>query len=184
MAGVGDATAELLAQRLGWPVFGKQILAAMAGDDRRLRRIYESVDERDVGWLEEMLNPLIRDGMARNDYFHRLCKTALSLARQSPGVFVGRGLDRVLPRHLGLRVQLIAGLDERAAWYGRRRGVDADAARGEIERIEAERSAFLRQHFDVDPTDPLRYDLTLRVDRLSPEQTVELILQARRAVGG
>lgn len=182
MAGVGDDTASLLGRRLGWPVFDKEILAAMAGDDRRTQQIYESLDERDVGWWEELLHPLIREGMARNDYFHNLCRTALTLARQSPGVFVGRGLDQVLPASQGLRVQLVAPVEARVAWYARHHGVEREEARGEIERIEAERSAFLRQHFRLEAVDPLRYDLTLRMDRLPPEHAVELILTARRGL--
>lgn len=184
LVGVGDRIANLLGERLGWPVFDKQILKAMAGDDRRRRRVYASMDERDVGWWEEVLNPLIRDGLTRNDYFHRLCKTVLSLARQSSGVFVGRGLDRVLPAELGLRVQLIAPLDYRAECFGERHGLDRAAARREIERIEAARSTFLRQHFGVGALDPLRFDLTLRADRLAPERAVDLIVRARELLGG
>ncbi len=179
MVGVGDAIANQLAKRLGWPVFDKQILTAMAGDDRRLRQVYASMDERDVGWWEDVLNPLIRDGLTRNDYFHRLCKTVLSLARQSSGVFVGRGLDRVLPTSMGLRVQLIAPLEYRVAHFAEQHSLEPAAAQHEIQRIEAARSTFMRQHYGVGARDPLRFDMTLNVERLSPERTVDLILSAR-----
>lgn len=179
MVGVGNDVADLLGERLGWPVFDKQILDAMAGDDRRMRLIYESMDGRDVGWWQDVLHPLVQGRFSRNDYFHRLCKTVLSLARQGSGVFVGRGLDRVLPRDLGFRVRLIATYPQRLAWYAKRHGVDRETARREIERLEAERTTFLRHHFGVEAADPLRHDLMVRVDRLSPEQAVDVILRAR-----
>jgi cytidylate kinase len=179
MVGVGDAVSNLLASRLGWPIFDKQILATMAGDDSRRRQVYASMDERDISWWEDVLNPLIRSGERRNDYYPRLCETVLSLARQSPSVFIGRGLDRVLPSRLGFRVQLVAPLEVRVGRYADAHGLDAAAARREIERIETDRSKFIRHHFGVDATDPLRHDLTVNVDRLPVASAVEIILHAR-----
>ena len=184
MVGVRDDIPKLLGRRLGWPVFDGQILAAMAGDDRRRRQIYESMDERDVGWWEDVLNPLIRDGFNRNDYFHKLCSTVLSLARQGSGVFVGRGLDRVLPSAIGFRVQLVAPLAQRVAWFAGDHELEAATARREIARVESERATFLRHHFGVEPADPLRFDLTLRVDRVAVEPAVETLLGARRFFAG
>ncbi len=181
MAGVGDEISNLLGKRLGWPVFDHELLTAMAGDDARRRQIYASMDEHDVSWWEEVLNPLIREGVTRNDYFHRLCETVLSLARQSPAVFIGRGLDRILPGDLGLRVQLIAPLEERVARWVEAHRTTAARARSEIAKIEEDRNAFIRHHYGVEANDPLRYDLTLKVDRLPAERAVELILQARKS---
>lgn len=180
MVGVGDEVVRLLGKRLGWPVFDRQILTAMAGDDWHMRRVYASLDERDSGWWREILHPLVLEGVSRNDYFRRLCETTLSLARRSSGVFVGRGLDRVLPADMGLRLQLVASLEERVARYAAAHEIDAASARREIVRIEAERATFLRDHFKVEPTDPARFDLTVSVERLPPERAVDLILDARK----
>ncbi len=179
MVGIGDEVATGIAERLGWPVFDKQLLDAMAGDDHRRRRIYASMDERDLGWWREALAPLVWRQTTRNDYFHRLCETVLSLARQGSAVFVGRGADRILPADLGLRVRLIAPLELRARWYAEAAGGSLVAARREIARIEGERGRFLRAHFDVDALDPLRHDLTLNLGRLDPRQAIEIVLAAR-----
>jgi len=184
MVGVGDAISNLLAARLDWPIFDRQILSLMAGDDARRRQIYASMDQRDLGWWEDVLNPLIRGSEARNDYYPRLCRTVLSLARQSSAVFIGRGLDRVLPSGLGFRVQLVAPLELRAERYADAHGVGTDAALEQIGKVEDERSKYMLRHFGVAATDPLRHDLTVNVNRLPVANAVELILGARAIYRG
>lgn len=184
MVGVGDAVSNLLADRLGWPIFDRQILSLMAGDDARRRQVYASMDQRDLGWWEDVLNPLIRGSEARNDYYSRLCRTVLSLARQGSAVWVGRGLDRVLPSDLGFRVQLVAPLEVRTERYADAHGLDVGAALAEIGRIEAERSKYMLHHFGVEATDPLRHDLTVNVDRLPVTSSLELILSAHEIYRG
>ena len=187
MVGVeGHEVARLLGEHLHWPVFGREILEAMAGDDAMRRRIYTSMDQRDLGWWEESLRSLLQREFVRNDYFRRLCETLLSLARQAPSVFLGRGADLVLPQDRGFRVRLIAALDTRMRRYAESHDLTLEEAQREIERIERERAHFFRHHFGVGAGDPLRHDLTVNLDRWSPEQTVKLILEARltRQVAG
>jgi len=45
----GNSVAVVLGEALGWPVFDKEILQTMAGDDAIRREIYASMDERDIG---------------------------------------------------------------------------------------------------------------------------------------
>ncbi len=174
-----DEVAALLTDRLGWPKFDKEILDAMAGDDELRRRVYSTMDERDMGWMEEALRSLMQPEITRNDYFHRLTQTVLSLARQGHAVFLGRGVDLILPRMLGLRVRLVAS----PAWcverYATASNSSAADAREAINRIEQERAMFIERHFKVDPHDLSRHDLVINMDRWTPQQAADLILQAR-----
>jgi cytidylate kinase len=179
----GERVAEGVGAALGWPVFGRQVLEAMAGDDEQRRNIYASMDERDLGWWEETLRSLMESDFVRNDYFHRLCETLLSLATQANSVFVGRGADLVLPKDRGFRLRLVAPEEVRLRAFAAALGQDVDRARIEMQRIQQERRRFFRRHFGVDPDDPLRYDMTINLARFSVEEAVELILQARSIRG-
>ena len=181
MAGLEDSSvAGRLGERLDWPVFDREILDVMAGDDELRQRVYRFMDERDLGWWEDALRPLLEPEFARNDYFHQLCRTVLSLARQGHGIFVGRGADRILPQKEGFRVRLVAPRELRIERYAERHGVGRDGARRELQRREKERADFLRHHFGVDADDPTRSDLVVNIGRLSEDQAVEVILAARR----
>ncbi len=180
MVGVdAGPVAAALGERLGWPVFDKELLEVMAGDDRSRRIIYAEMDERDLTWWEAVIRPLIEGQFRRDDYFHRLCDTVLALARQAPAVFVGRGADRILPAGRGLRVRLTASLEARLAAVAVRLGGDRERARAEIARIEEERRHFFLHRFDIAPDDPARHDLSLNLDRWTPGEAVALILAAR-----
>lgn len=183
-AGSGaEAIAADLADRLGWPCFDRELLAAMAGDDQMRSRLYESMDERDLGWLEQLVRALAVGRYERTDYFPRLTETILSLARQSPGVFVGRGADLILPGDRGLRVRLAASPEYCVRQYAEASGVDAEHAAQALREIERERAEFLRRHFNRTDDDLTRFDVVINIERWTREQAVALILAAMRTRG-
>lgn len=177
----GRSVARLLAEKLGWPFFDKEILELMAGDDFYRKQIYSSMDERDLGWAEEVLRSAFEDRFVKNDYFHRLSSTVLGLVRQGSCVLLGRGADLLLPRDQGFRARLSAPLASRQAHLAERLEISLAAAAEEIERVEAERRRFFEHHYRLDPEDPDRYDMVLNVERFDVEQAVEVLLAARRA---
>ncbi len=175
----GREVAAQLGATLGWPVFDKEILDAMAGDDSLRRQVYASMDERDTSWSEETLRVLLQPDFVRNDYFHRLTQSVLSLARQGHSVFLGRGVHLILPAQYGFRVRLVAPLDMRLARFAGEHGVSVEAARERLARIENERRDFLKRHFRVENADATRHDLTINLERLSTTQAVDIILSTR-----
>jgi hypothetical protein len=180
MVGISErGIAEALGERLEWPVFGKEILEAMSGDDEIRRQIYASMDQRDLSWWEGVLRPFVQDEFVRNDYFRRLCETMFSLACQGHGIFVGRGADLILPRSTGFRVRLVAPREDRIAAWSEARHVDFETAQRELSQVESLRQAFFRNHFRVEAEDLTRHDLVLNLSSFSASQAVKLILQSR-----
>jgi cytidylate kinase len=180
----GADVANTLGRRLGWPVFNKEILQAMAKDDPTRERLYNSMDERDLGWMEESLRSLMQGVFKKNDYFHRLTETVLALARQGPAVFLGRAADQILPKNRGFRVRLMASPERCIESYAEHHSLGIEQAREEVERIEQERAEFVHRHFRIEASEPSRHDLIINLDYFSAEQAVELILSARKLHGG
>ncbi|MEW6251294.1 MAG: cytidylate kinase family protein, partial [Planctomycetota bacterium] len=104
----GSEVARELGEALGWPVFDREILQAMAGDNEVRARLYENMDERDKSWIEDALKWLLRGRVPPEDYYYRVTEAVLAIQRQGPAVFLGRGADLILPKELGLRVRLDA----------------------------------------------------------------------------
>jgi len=183
---LGAELARRLGERIGWPVFDRQILQSMAGEDELRKWLYEQMDERDIGWIEQTLQFLIGGKYPPADYTRKLTQTILTLARGSRAVFVGRAANLILPENQGLRVRVVAPLEQRLAEIARRNGTDPDKAREELERLDRERREFVQRHFGVDPADPLLYDLVLNLGRVTIDEAVELLvgmLQRRGALG-
>jgi len=181
-AGGGEIIA-LLAERLGWPAFHREILSEMAGDDAVRARLYKSMDGRDLGWLEMTFRSLMDQEFHKNDYFHRLTEAILCLARQGPAIFVGRAADLILSKSKGMRVKLIAPFDYCASCFAADNDVPLDQARSEIERIECERHTFVKNRFRIDPLEPTRFDMLVNTERFSDEQAVEIILRGLQIRG-
>ena len=179
----GRELASRLGELLGWPVFDKELLGAMAGDDAMREHIYSSMDERDMSWSEETLRSIVQPEFVKNDYFHRLTQTVLSIARQGHAVFLGRAIDLILPQNRGLRVRLTAPTERRVKAYAAAGGLNDAEALQELTRIDHERAEFVRRHFQIDPVDATRADLTINLERLSVADAVELILLARERLG-
>lgn len=176
----GSEVAAILHEKLGWPIFDREILAAMSHDDDIRKRLYASMDERDLGWLEEAVRSVVQGEFVKNDYFHRLTEAVLSLARKSRAIFLGRGADLMLPRDRGLRVRILASPQRCVENYAKRHHLSHDKSQSEVERIEKERRDFVRHHFHVDADAPARSDLVINLDCFTPGQAAEMILSALR----
>lgn len=168
-----------LGARLGWPIFDREVLERMAGDDEVRRRLYLAMNERDLSWWETAMSPLVVGKAVTDDYFRRLCEAVVALARQGSCIFVGRGAELILPRDRGLRVRIVASPATVRRAVAHQRDLTEHEASAWIEREEAARERFFRRHFRSTPSDPERYDLTLNLDHLDGDEVVELIVAAR-----
>ena len=135
---MGREVARGLGEKLGWPVFDREILDAMAGDDIVRRQVYESMDQRELTWWEETLRALMQGEFVRNDYFKRLTETVLSLSCQGNCVFLGRGADLLLPNDLGFRLRLVAPRDQRVVRIAEINDLTQSEAQQRIDRLESE----------------------------------------------
>lgn len=184
MVGSGGAdTARMLADTIGWPLFDREVLQHMAGDDHVRRRIYEVLDERDISFIEETMRSFTAPEYRRDDYFHRLSETVLALARRGHAIFLGRGADLVLPRDVGLRVRIMALPAVCAERFAKRAGMTTVQASREIERIEQQRMRFIRSHFQIDPDAADRFDLTINLASITQEEAVNAIAGILRKRG-
>ncbi|HKQ49047.1 MAG TPA: cytidylate kinase-like family protein [Phycisphaerae bacterium] len=179
----GEEIAAQLHAKLGWPVFDREILQAMAGDDECRRQLYDAMDERDLGWMEEFLQSVTFGAAGKDDYFHRLRETVLSLARKGHSIFLGRATDMILPREMGLRVRFTASRDYCVKQFAKTKNIAEDQARREVEDIEHERARFIRHHFRVEAGEPSRHDLTINLEFMPVLQAVDLVHSALRIKG-
>jgi hypothetical protein len=183
LASGGSEVAALLGERLHWPVFDRELLHAMAGDDQVRARVYAQLDERDESWIEGAMHWIIAGELRTDDYFRRLSETILALARQGRAVFLGRAADLILPRAHGLRIRITAPLAPRAQAFARENNIPEALARDQLERIDHQREDFRRRHFGPTANDDTRQDLLLNLANFGPPQAVDVIVAALRARG-
>jgi cytidylate kinase len=175
----GAAIARAIGDRLGWPVYDRELLQRIADDIGVQRTLLESVDERPESWLHECWASLFSvPEVDHTVYFRRLVEALLSLAKLGDCVIVGRGATKVLPLATTLRVRIVAPLEHRIHAVQLEHGISHDEAAARVETKDRERNRFVTGHFHIDPADPANYDLVLNAERLSTTECVDLILAA------
>ncbi len=101
------------------------------------------------------------------------------LAEDQDLVVIGRGGQGLFQNRPGtLHVRIVASRQFRVRQVQSHRGLSAREARRHIMDLETRRSRYVRFVYRLNWADPVHYDLTLRMDRLSVEQALNLIVAA------
>jgi hypothetical protein len=182
MGSQGEQVASQLARCLNWSKYDREILTYMSENEDVRRRLYESLDERQRGWLQQLVDlfePMGIDATRmRDEYFGRMCQSIMAIAQHQHAVFVGRGASFILPPSRGLSVRIVAPLEYRIANVMQTEGLSQREARRRIYEIDARRTEFLLMHFGPRPYDPRRYDMVLNAGKIPIADIVYLIRQA------
>jgi len=176
----GNSVATEVGARLGWPVYDRELMEQIAQKMDVRVQLLQSVDEKRVGTIQELIESFMALPRANQDmYLRHLLDTIFSLGSHGECIIVGRGAAHILPPATTLRVRLVGNLDDRIAVMMKR----LNLSRLEADRLEAmdlERNRFVKEHFHKDLTDPLGYDLVLNSSRFSDRECVDLIVLALR----
>ena len=132
----GHEVANLIGQKLGWQVFDRQIVDAIAERTKMRQQLVENLDEKTRGGLEEFLRNVLTREMGSTDYLLHLRQILLTLGQQGDVVIVGRGSEYILPAQFGVRVRLVAPFEVRAERIAGANGLTADAAQALVARVD------------------------------------------------
>ena len=170
----GEALAGRLAEKLGYPSVGREVIVAAA---EKL-----GVDEQ---FLSEkfMRSPSLWERMTSNRRFYLVAVQAALVEHAAKGDLIYHGnaghlLLRGIPSVF--RVRLIAPLDFRIRAVMERQKTGRDAAESYIRRVDEERVRWTRFIYGVDWTDPSLYDLAVNLERMSMDTACLMIAEAVR----
>lgn len=177
----GTEIARLVSESLGFRFWDQELVHRIAEQSGAPEAMLRAVDEHPRGRLADLLSGILMgDRSTEEEYFAQLVRLVASLAERGGSVIVGRGAQFVVAAESALRVRVVAPLDARVHALAAQRGIRDAEARAEVERLDRERSAFMRQHYDRDVTDPAAYDLAINSAALSTERAVEVVVAAYR----
>jgi len=177
----GTTIAHTLGARLHWSVYDQELVERIAHDLGLRPALLGTVDERRKSWLLEVVEGFsTARGVTENAYVRHLVQTLLSLGAHGECVIVGRGAALVLSHETTLRVGLVAERHDRIEATRRRLGLTRREAERWVDETQRERVAFVRDHLQKDPHDPVHYDLVLNTSRWSVAECVEFILAGLR----
>jgi hypothetical protein len=171
--------AQAVAAKCGWKLLDRELLDYMAEHENISRLALEFVDERAASWFHEMFGKWLEQHLiSQAEYVSRLGKLVLLAAQHESTVFVGRGMQFLLPREAGLAVRIIAPRKQRIERLMKSRKCSQREAEKFMDETDRERAQFARRYFHHDVADPHLYDLVLNLAYLSREEVVDVIVAA------
>ncbi len=178
----GMRLARLVSERLGWQIFDRELVEAVARSAHVLPRLIASVDERiRSGWREFGHRLAEGEGIGREAYLYHLRQVIVSFGHHGNVIIVGRGANYILPPECAVSVRLVAPLESRSRRWAERENVSLNRARHRLEQIDAERATFVREAFSRDVNSAENYDLVLNTGELGLEAVAELVLAKLQA---
>jgi cytidylate kinase len=179
----GTTLARELGQRLGWPVFDREILQRIAEQTGLRVRLLEEMDEKRSSWLREFVETFFSiTPVTESVYLRHLVETLGSLSARGNCILVGRGAAQLLPLDRTLRVRVVANREDCLAYVQKEHNLSpAEAARW-LDQVDRERHRFVMEHFHHDPRDPLHHDLVLNTSRFPIPDCAEMVVVALKSM--
>jgi cytidylate kinase len=170
----GNSTCQELSKRLGWPVYGYNLLEIVANEMQVSKAAIAAMDEEGQQWMTDMMR--IFEGRPDQSAFVVHWKEVLGrLARDGRAIFLGRGTSVLMPPETCLRVRIVADLDLRIKRCMERLSLDRRKATKKVQQTDEQRAAFVRHFFHIDVADPHNYDMVLSSDGCTPTQCADAV---------
>jgi len=178
----GVEFARLLAERLGFTFWHKELVREIATNAHLSERLIAAMDEHRRDRVAEVVRnlTLVDSAASSAPYIVALIKALRGIAALGGAVIVGRGAQYVLDPGELFRVRLVAPLEQRIEQLVGQGRSSADASK-EIAAIDADRRGFIKGYFKHDPEDALEYDLTINLGTIPRDTAADLVITAMKA---
>lgn len=173
------AIAHEIGAKLGFAVYGRELIQRIAEDKGLRVKLLETVDEKEHHWLRECIDSFsLTPSISTSAYVRYLLETLHTLSLHGKCVIIGRGAPHILPPKTTFRVRLHAPLFERVRSMEGRLKVSHDEAQAWVKKTDHDRDRFVAEHFQKNSNDVNHYDLTLETSRHSLADCAAIIIKA------
>jgi len=175
----GSIVAQKIADRLGFDLFNREIIEAIAKSSEIRETVIASLEKDRLSGMEDFIASLVKDYYIHPDlYLEHLLKVISTIAKHGRAVLVGRGANFILPTHEIFAVRVIAPLEIRIRNVALNYKVAEEEAKRRVIRRESRRKAFVRHSFNADISDPLHYDMIINTGKMKIDAAVEAVIAA------
>lgn len=174
----GAALGEYLGEMIGFKVWDKELLQAIANEMGGGVRTIESLDERRMQTVEDTVTGFLMNIPTNMAYLRSLIKVVRTIESYGNGIIVGRGANYICKNPGALHIRVVSPKIKRIAEYASRENISIEEARYIIERKDREREEFVRKNFHKDVAEPSDYHLTLNSDVFAIDKMASIAISA------
>lgn len=160
----------------GWKLMDRELLDHLSEHDHLSRLALDFVDERTVSWFHEMFGKWLDVQLiGQAEYVSRLGRLVLLAAQHESLIFVGRGVQFMLPRECGFAIRIIAPLKQRIERVCRLQRCTAGDAEAFIKKTDEGRENFIKRYFHHNVADARLYDLVINLQQIPRTEAAQMI---------
>ncbi len=172
----GFEVAKKLALKTGFDLFHHEILEAMVETSKNSRILLETLDERGMNIVDDIVSNFVNEHHLWPDEYSKLLFQILTtIGKHGKAIIMGRGANCVLQNQNALKVRIVAPFQTRCDYVQKTRDLNRENAKKYITSTDANRAAFVKRYFNSDTTDPANYDLIVNTGALSVEKAIKVI---------
>jgi cytidylate kinase len=172
----GHEVAQKLADQTGFDLFHHEILEAMIEASKNSKALLETLDERGMNIVDDIVSALVHEHhLWPDEYSKLLLKILNTIGKHGNAIILGRGGNCAMEKWCTLRVRIVAPAHLRREYIQKNRDLSPDDAEKLMISTDANRSAFVKRYFNSDANDPDNYDLVLNTGTLSVDKAVQVI---------
>jgi cytidylate kinase len=172
--------AQKLADELGWSLWDKELVNAIAENAHVSGKVAREFDEHTISEIELFARGMFGDQERAGFIYPRhLARAVKTIAKIGNAIILGRGANFILPDALNIRIDASDArrIDNMMNYEDMRR----DDATAKLHDSDRERRHFVERVFGRERVESAVYDLTIWMDEFTNDDAVQIILAAIKA---
>lgn len=175
---LGAALAKHMGEKLGFNVWDKEIVQAIAEKLGSNESFLETLDENRRKTINDMVSGFLKNSTTNAGYFRTLNQVVGALEQHGNSVIVGRGANYICKDPKAFHLRLVSPFKDRTEQIASRENLTKPEARGYINKKDEERSEFVQYHFNKDVANAADYDLVLNSGVYSLDEMMKIVMLA------
>jgi cytidylate kinase len=173
----GTEMAEILASRLGYQLFDREVIQAVARETGVQQQLIEALDERTRNGIEQWVDGVLHSRIfTSEDYIRSLGKVLITVACTGSAVIVGRGANFILSGEPGFHIRVVAGFDHRVRRLMRLQELERDEAEGMVRAADENRERFVKRYLHRDINDPTAYHVVMNLEEVAIDAAADVVM--------
>lgn len=159
-----------------WLVVDKEIAERVLREHHLPKEITRFLSEEERDSIQNEVEALWGISLPVETMVDKMTRTIIHIAKMGHVVFLGHATQVIAAKYpRALHVRIIGSLENRVKRVMERKKCSRDVALTEVKDTDHTRHHFVETHFHINVDNPLLYDMTLNVDRISQEEAAHTI---------
>ncbi len=181
----GRSLARELGRRIGFKIWDKELLSAIAEEAGADEQFMGSLDERRRKLIDDFLyGSFMGSKHSNTHYFRSLLRVVHTIGAHGSSILVGRGGNYIIKSPDSLHIRIVRPFIDRVAYVAELEGISRQNAEKVIKARDAEREDFIQHYFKRDVNNPGDFDMVINSGVFDTVQLADLVLSGYEKKSG